>query len=76
MTSRRIRDFRQFLVDEAAPFGATVRRIEVTHGGHLRGVISAGGHEVSIIASLSPSCWRAGRKVRANARRALRSLPT
>jgi hypothetical protein len=75
MTDRRIRDLYRLLEAEAEPYGASVK-IEPTAGGHLRGVFSIGACQVFIITSLSPSTWRVHRHVRADARRALRSLTT
>jgi hypothetical protein len=74
MTDRRIRDLHRLLEAEAEPYGASVK-IEPTAGGHLRGVFSVGERQVFIITSFSPSStWRVHRHVRADARRALRSL--
>jgi hypothetical protein len=73
MTVRRIRDLYRLLEAEAEPYGASVK-IEHTAGGHLRGVFGVGERQVFIAISLSPSTRRVHRHVRADARRALRSL--
>jgi hypothetical protein len=74
--TRRIRDLYRLLAVEAEPYGATVR-VERTNGGHLKCIFSVGEHEVFVVTSFSPSStWRFGRHVRADARRALRSLTT
>jgi hypothetical protein len=73
MTARRIRDLYRLLEAEAAPYSASIK-IEPTAGGHLRGVFSIGARRIFITISLSPSTRRVHRHVRADARRALRSL--
>jgi hypothetical protein len=73
MTARRLRDLRRLLESVAEPFGATVI-VEHTSGNHLRGTFAIGTRQAFIIASWSPSDWRAGRQIEANARRMLREL--
>jgi hypothetical protein len=73
MTNRRIRDLHRLLTNEAKPYGATVR-IEHTNGGHLKGIFKVGERKAYIITAFTPSCWRFGHHVRAEARRILRNL--
>jgi hypothetical protein len=76
MTDCRVRDlYLLLLVVEAEPFGATVR-VEHANGGHLKGIFTVNGREAFVIASLTAAPWRCDRHVRADARRALRSLTT
>jgi hypothetical protein len=76
MTDRRIRDLRRLLEAEAERCSASIK-IEPTAGGHLRGVFTVGERQAFIIISLSPSsAWRVHRRVRADARRTLRTLTT
>lgn len=70
---RSLRDLRRLLESVAEPFGATVI-VEHTRGNHLRGTFAIGTRQVFIITSWSPSDWRAGRQIEANARRMLREL--
>jgi hypothetical protein len=75
MTTRWVRDVQRLLADEAASYGGRVR-VEYTGSNHLRAIISVGASEIPIVCSLTPSSWSSGRKIRANARRALRNLAT
>ena len=75
MTVRRIRDLHRLCRGEAEPFGAGVR-IERTGGDHLEVIFTVGGGTAFVITSLTPGCWRRDRHVRAEARRALRTLTT
>jgi hypothetical protein len=70
--NRRVRDLTRLLRAEASAYGAAVW-IEPTNGCHYRAVFSKGDRRVFIILSRSPSrpCQL---DVRADARRALRSL--
>jgi hypothetical protein len=73
MTVRRLRDLRRLLEAEAQMFGAKVS-LEHTGSNHLRAVFSQGTNEAFIITGWSPSDFRVYRHIRADARRALRSL--
>jgi hypothetical protein len=73
VTGRRLRDLRRLLQAEAEPHGA-VGRIERTGGSHLKATFDVAGRQTFIITSWSPSTWRFGCYVRAEARRALREL--
>jgi hypothetical protein len=72
--TRRYRDLLRLLRVEAAAYGACVW-IEQTNGSHLRATFSRGGERRFIIMSLSPRS-RDDLVVRADARRALRTLVT
>jgi hypothetical protein len=73
--TRRYRDLLRLLQTEAESYSASVV-IERTNGGHMRSTFSVGARTAFIIVSNSPSDWRVHRKVRADARRALRTLTT
>jgi hypothetical protein len=75
MTARRLRDLRRLLEAEAEAYSAAVR-IEHTGSTHVKAVFNVAGRQTFIITGLTPSDWRHGRKVRADARRALRNLTT
>jgi hypothetical protein len=73
MTSRRIRDLRRLIEAEAQVYDARFRIMQ-TGRDHLRIVFSQGANHAFIITASTPSDWRYCRKVRADARRALRNL--
>jgi len=71
--NRRLRDLRRALLEVAAPHGAKVE-IRRTNGGHLRSTFKAGGIEVAVVTSSTPSDWRTSRNNEALVRRKLRTV--
>jgi len=72
MTDRRIRDLRRLLETEAERYGASVI-VDLTNGSHVRGTFRIGDRHTFIFTGFSPGNWRVHRKVRSDARRALRN---
>jgi hypothetical protein len=71
--TRHQRDLTRLLHEVAEPYGAAVS-VEKTNGGHYRASFTIGGQTRFIVASSSPSDFRAYYKVRADARRVLTQL--
>jgi hypothetical protein len=69
------RDLHRLCQAEAEPFGAAVR-IEHTGHGHLKAIFAVGVRTAFVITSSTSGCWRRDLMVRADARRALRTLTT
>ena len=74
MNVRHVRDPYRQLVVEAGLYGSAV--CARANGGQLKGIFAVNGREAFVMASLTPARWRCDRHVRADARRALRSLTT
>jgi hypothetical protein len=71
---RRLRDLRRSLDAIAETCGVAFEGIELTGGGHYRATFRCGNVVVPIYMSATPSDWRAQHKIKAFARRKLRSM--